>query len=246
MSSRAPIGFDRRLDLEWLDAVAAYVAAGDDPKTTRAKLYEVLDGKLAGGSKDGTACYKTVNVLSKTWSTVPDELVGLRNQALILLPTVSAPERSALHWAMLLAGYRYFGDIAEITGRLLSLQASVTLSQVTRRVRETWGDRSTVDRTTRYVVRSMVEWGVIQDTERPGQYSRGDRNVPVHGDLAALLVEALLFYSGMGLPIGQVTEHHALFPFEVRLSFQELRRSARFEVHRQGLDVDVVELIDER
>ena len=241
MSNRAVIGFDRRLDIEWLDAVAAYVAAGHNPKTTREKLYEILDGKLAGGNKDGSACYKTVNVLSKTWSTVSEDLVPLRDQALTLLPTLSPSERIALHWTMLLAGYRFFGDIADITGRLLSLQGSLTQLQLTRRMRESWGERSTLDRTLRHVVRSMVQWGVIQDTERRGQYSSGTFVVPIHGDLAVLLVEGLLLNTGMGLPLEQVSGHHTLFPFEMRLSVQEFRSSARLDVHRQGLDVEVVE-----
>jgi hypothetical protein len=236
------IGFDRRIDLAWLDAVAAHVAAGHHPTTTRAKLCEMLDGQVAGGSKHGSACDKTVNVLSKTWSTVRQGLAPLRDQALELLPLLSPPERLAIHWAMLLAGYRFFGDVAENTGRLLSLQSSLTQAQLTRRMREAWGDRSTLSRATQRVVRSTVEWGVLQDTGQRGSYARESQAIAVHGELALLLVEALLHHVGRGLPMDQATGHHALFPFEVRLGAHEVRHSARLEVHRQGLDVDVVGL----
>ena len=242
MSSTASIGLDRRLDLEWLDAAAAHVAAGQDPAGTRARLFELLEGRVAGGRKRGSACYKTVCVLSRTWSNVPENLIAFRDHSIHVLPTLSSPERVALHWAVLLAGYRFFGDVAESTGRLISLQGSLTLSQVTRRMREAWGDRSTLSRATQRVVRSTVEWGVLQDTGQRGSYTRESRAIAVHGELALLLVEALLHHVGIGLPMDQATGHHALFPFEVRLGTHEVRHSARLEVHRQGLDVDVVGL----
>ncbi len=236
------IGLDRRLDLEWLDAVAAQVAAGHDVAATRAKLFEVLDGKVAGGSKPGTACHKTVGVLSRTWVNVPAELVAFRDHAAKLLPSLSPRERLALHWAMLLAGYRFFGDVAENAGRLLLLQGSLTLSQLTRRMRETWGERSTLNRATQRAVRSMVEWDALADTADKGVYAQSPRRVAVHGQLAMLLLEGLLRHADKAVPVDQATSHPAFFPFDVSLRAHELRQSLRFEVHRQGLDVDVVGL----
>jgi hypothetical protein len=244
MSPRAGIRLDRRVDLAWLDAVAAQVAAGHDAATTRAILFELLNGKIAGGMKSDGACQKTIRVLMRTWLDVPEELVTYRDRAVKCLPSLSSPERLGLHWAMLLAGYRFFGDVAEHTGRLLSLQGNLTMAQVSRRMRETWGDRSTLNRATQRVVRSMVEWGVLEDTEKKGFYSQISRSVALHGELALVLVEALLLHTGNAIPIQQVIEHPALFPFEMELSIQGLRQSARFEVHRQGLDVDVVGLRD--
>lgn len=236
------IRLDRRLDLEWLDAVAAQVAAGHDVAATRAKLFEVLDGKVAGGSKRGTACYKTVSVLSRTWANVPTEMVAFRDHAVKILPSLSPRERLALHWAMILAGYQFFGDVAGNTGRLLSLQGSLTLSQLTRRMRENWGDRSTLNRATQRAVRSMVGWGALVDTGDRGVYSQSSRQVTVLGELALLLIEALLFHAGEVMPIDQVVRHPALFPFDVNLRVHDLRQSPRFEVHRQGLDTDCIKL----
>jgi hypothetical protein len=242
VSRRTSIGLDRRVDMEWLDAAAAQVAAGHDVAATRAELFEALEGKIAGGSKRGSACYKTVCVLSRTWANVPTDLVGFRDRALKILPSLSSRERLGLHWAMLLAGYQFFGDVAGNTGRLLTLQGNLTLSQLTRRMRETWGDRSTLNRATQRVVRSMVEWGALIDTEQRGVYSHEPQQVILPVDLGMLLIEAILLHTGKMMPIEQIMEHPALFPFEMNLRMHELRRSARFGVHRQGLDVDVVGL----
>ena len=243
MSRDGVIGFDRRVELGWLDAAAGHVAAGQDARATRQKLFDSLEGVIAGGRKHGSACDKTINVLSKTWSTVPEELVTLRDRGLELLPSLSPAERVALHWGILLATYRFFGDVAEGTGRLLALQGSLTLAQLTRRMRENWGDRSTLSRATQRVIRSMVEWGALGDTDVRGEYSQASARMPVGGDLGLLLVEGLLHHLGEGVPVDQVIGHHALFPFDLGLPVQDLRRSGRLRIHRQGLDQDVVGLV---
>jgi hypothetical protein len=213
---------------------------------TRAKLFEVLDGKVAGGSNRGTACHKTVGVLSRTWVNVPADLVVFRDHAVKLLSSLSPRERLALHWALLMAGYRFFGDVAGNTGRLLSLQGSLTLSQLTRRMRETWGERSTLNRATQRAVRSMVEWDALADTADKGVYAQSARRVAVHGQLAKLLLEGLLRHAGKALPVDHAICHPAFFPFDVSLGAHELRQSPQFQVHRQGLDVDVLGLASRR
>lgn len=242
MSARTSIGFDRRIDAEWLDAVAQQVATGTKGSELRAYTFNMMKGVVAGGTKHGTAAQKTVTVLTRTWANVNPEVVGLRDRAVGLLPTLSPQERIGLHWAMAIAGYRFFGDVASTSGRLLQLQGDLNLDQVTRRLREAWGERSTMNRAAQRVVRSMVQWGGLADTEFKGVYTQVPNRIPIQRELTQVLLEALLIHEGKGLPLDQVIRHPALFPFDVVLGPNSLRKSPRFEVQRQGLDVDVVEL----
>ena len=244
MSRDAGIGLDRRLDIQWLDTVAAQVASGKEILAIRTKLFDVLDGKVAGGTKRGSACHKTVGVLLRTWAKVPEELVPFRDHALRVLPSLTRAERMALHWAILMGGFAFFGDVATNTGRLLALQGDLTLSQLTRRVRETWGERSTMNRATQRVVRSMVQWGALADTESTGVYTQRSKRLSIRGELTEVLLEALLIHESKALPIDQALRHPALFPFDLDLAPGSLRQSPRFEVHRQGLDEDVVGLAE--
>ena len=242
MSTRESIGFDRRIDIEWLDAVVQQVAAGVHGSELRSFAFDLMDGVVAGGTKHGTAAQKTVTVLTRTWANVNNEIIELRDRAVGLLPSLSPKERVVLHWALATAGYRFFGDVAASAGRLLHLQGDMNLAQLTRRLREEWGDRSTLNRATQRVIRSMVQWGALADTEARGVYASLPKRVPVSGELAEVLVESLLIHNGKAIPIDQATRHPALFPFDVTLPGHVLRQSPRFEVHRQGLDVDVVGL----
>ena len=197
---------------------------------------------FAGGGRCGSACHKTVGVLFGTWADVPADLCSFRDHAIGVFAAAAPGKRVALHWAMLVASYAFFADIARHTGRLLALQGNVALSQITRRMRESWGDRSTVPRATRRVVRSMVQWGILSDTQEGGVYVRTCPRMALREDSAMCLLEGLLRYEGRALVVGQTTRHPVLFPFDLGLRIGTLRRSSRFEIYRQGVDIDLVSL----
>jgi len=53
----------------------------------------------------------------------------------------------------------------------LRLQGSAAAAHVQRRVREQYGERETVSRAARRVLRSYLDWGVLQETGAKGVYS---------------------------------------------------------------------------
>lgn len=91
-----------------------------------------------------------------------------------------------------MAAYPFWSVVAAQVGRLLRLQGVATAAQINRRVQERYGERPTVARATRRVVRSFVEWGVLDDTATRGRYApAGPR--PVSGpELVIWLSEAAL------------------------------------------------------
>ncbi|MFC1665488.1 hypothetical protein ACFL17_07655 [Pseudomonadota bacterium] len=242
MTQKQSIAFDRRIDIEWLDAAAAQIAAGTEVEEARAALFQLLEGKVAGGRKKGLSCHKTVGILSRAWITVAPEIVSLRDRAVRLLPSLEPHERVALHWSLLTAGFPFFGDLAATAGRLLNLQGNFSLAQLIRRLRETWGDRSTMSTAAPRIVRSMVQWEVLKGAEERGNYTGALQATMARGELAELLLEGLLIHQGRAVSIEQVTGHPALFPFGLELHAHRLRQSAQFDVHRQGLNTDVVQL----
>ena len=246
MSSTDQIKLDRRIDLEWLDAVAAMVASRADEAEIRARLFDLLGGKLRGGSKHGSACFKTVGILFRVWASVPEDLVAFRDRAIGLLAAAGPQERLALHWAMLMANYTFFADVAHNVGRLLALQRNLTMAQVIRRMHESWGERSTVTRATQRTVRSMMQWHALADTRDRGVYIRASGPIPIQEGPAELLLEGLLRHGDSALPVGQIGRHPALFPFELRLQYCDFRRSPQFDVDRQSFDIDMVRLAADR
>ena len=117
------VGFDRKIHLSWLDATADWASQGLPAADIRQRLDRLLDGQVAGiGSHSARG--KTMTVLMHVWVLVPDTLVPLRDDGLLLLRDWGEDSRLPLHWGMCLAGYPFFRDVASTTGRLLSLQGS--------------------------------------------------------------------------------------------------------------------------
>lgn len=242
MNRRASIGFDRRIDLEWLDAAAAQAAAGVQPEELRAYLWNLLEGVVSGDDSN-SARRKTVTVLSHIWGDVPRNAASLRERAASHLEVSTPDERLALHWAMMVGTYPVFTDTAAAIGRLLTLQGSFTLAHLARRLAEAWGERSTLERAGQRIVRSMVQWGVLRDTTTRGMYEAVPRRRKVGPAIGAVVIEALLVDAGEAVvPLNQLIGHPAAFPFKLEVNAGHIRDASQFQVHRHGLDSDFVEL----
>ena len=242
MNRRANIGFDRRIDLEWLDAAARMAAAGGSTDEIRAYIWDYLDG-VVSGDIHGSARQKTTTVIHHIWGDVPESAGPLRERAIIKFIDCTADERLALHWAMMMGTYPLFTDAASSIGRLLMLQGEFTLAHLTRRLVEAWGERSTLERAGQRIVRSMVQWGVLQDTVSHGVYEAVPQRRKVGTAVGILLVEALLVDSDeASVQLDQLIGHPGLFPFDTDVNASHVRGAAQFRVHRQGLDSDSVEL----
>ena len=237
------VGFDRKIRASWLDSTARLTAEGLSASSVRDRLDDALDGQVSGDGPH-TARGKTKTVLLHIWVTVPHQVVPLRDEALAVLRSGGAPDLRPLHWGMCLATYPFFRDVAAITGRLLSLQGSVALDMVTRRIVERWGARSTVLRASQRVVRSMVEWGTLGETERRGVFRSGPP-IEIRGAVpcASWLIEAALLASGQqSMRLGSVVRHPMLFPFRNAATVRDVMACARLELFREGAGEDVVGL----
>jgi len=240
------IGLDRILRFDWLETTAALVSAKNDARTIKALLQEDLKGSFESSRTDVRGSIdKTITILLRIWLTSPKILDSLRVDGLDLLKSAGQQHRLAIHWGMVMAVYPFWYGVAIHVGRLLRLQGTAAAAQVQRRIREQYGERETVARRARYVLRSYLDWGVLQETGKQGVYSAA-KPLPVEEAQAiAWLAEAALHSRGNGsASLGELLESPAFFPFQIAPIHPGLlaTASSRLDVLRQGLDETLVML----
>lgn len=234
------LGFDWKVQLNWLDEVAAYVARGVEPQQLRRQLDEYLQ-RQTDVNLSPTARRKAITVLSHLWCDVPNHSRRFRDYSLEVLTDVLPEERVVVHWSMAVATYPFFADVVIATGTLLSLQGVVEASDVRRRVAEKWGDRSTVGRATGVVIGAVRDWGLLAAVGRG--CNRAVAAKEIGPALSASLMEALLESGRISsMSINDAVRHPAFFPFCLNLSATDLRSVESLTVERYANGVDVVRL----
>lgn len=240
------IGFSQRVRLEWLEKTANLKLAGNDRVDVSGVLQEYLKDKVSiDGEAERGNREKVITILSRIWLGGDPDLDPLRTEGLELLKRIPGPEHIILHWGMTMASYPFWAAVATQVGRLLRLQGSAAISQVQRRLREQYGERETVSRATRRVIRSYLDWGVLKETDKKGIYSWGILLKIEEARIIAWLAEASLRASDKrSIPLKDLIESPAFFPFLIRpISGENLvSESSRLDILRHGLNEDLVML----
>lgn len=241
------IGIKQPVRKEWMQQAANALLAGLDSITTRKELHGFIADQNRNGRKnkisDGNRAF-TVNNLMRIWVIPDDGLTGFRDGALKCLRDRSAL-KTAVHWAMISAAYPFWFNVAFQAGRLLNLQHQTTRPQIINRLKEQYGDRETITRYARYVIRSFVSWGILKDTGIKGCYEKPTPMAISDKDLAILLLESALHASPSGkAALSLLLTNPAFFPFQLPAISGDFiaRNSERIEVDCYSLDDEMLKL----
>ena len=239
MKRGGQIGFSQRIHLDWLEYTANLVLAGNPREEIVAALGERLKEKLSVGNQPERGNRdKAITILTKVWVTVPRELQSLRDEGLSHLQCRGPSDRMLVHWCMCMAVYPFFGTVADAVGRLLRLQGTAGAAQVQRRLRERFGERETVARAARRIMRAYIDWGVLMETDEKGLYRGTAKRAIDDARLAVWAIKAMLLASSDNpRSTSTLLRGPHLFPFDMVLpSMRELEACEALETSYHGLD----------
>lgn len=200
------IGFDRFIQLDWV-AAALKVRAG---MASLDELNELLDA--AGLGKEAKA--KTRTKLNALALEPRADLADFIDRGVkIFKGTDHAEELAAFAWGAAIATYPYFGKVAELTGRLTSIQGDCAVSEIHRRISEVYGDREVTKRATQAVIQTQANWGTIERVEKGKRLIRLQARSLRDDKTVAWLVEAALRYTGKAIPVATLQSTAVIYPF---------------------------------
>ena len=194
----------------------------------------------------------------KIWVCPPHGLKPLHQEGLALLADLPRESRVSLHWGMTMAAYPFFGAVAAYVGRLIRLYGTVNSPTVVWRAIEEYGERSTVKNAVQCVLRTMTDWGVLQNAEavgcrvidchrprRPsGIYVAGPTTLLVDKpEIFAWLTEAYLYTHNENFAdLDTILNAPSLFPLKIDPAVRYCldHTSERLEAQRLGGGQEVV------
>lgn len=228
------IGFDRPVQLDWLDMIASRLASTGDPRTAFDETRAVVSAAVGGGVSPHNAAGKTMTVLARIWLKVPQDAVQLRDAAARTLDRLGPNDRLAIHWAMCQLAYPFFLDAAAIVGRSLSLQEYVTLASIRGRLSEHWGARGTMPVASQRLLKMWDRWGVVRAVDARGTYAAVAPR-PIDAlttrTVAELRVRAEATHA---VDLDDLQRPSDLFPFVLMDLMPSLHASTAVQINREG------------
>lgn len=233
------IGFNRNIKLEWLDAAAAYAAQSDDLEEIRERVGAVVALDRTGSE----ATRKSVDILVNIWVKSEASTPLLREQALHLFQTTHTPgDRLWLHYGLTMITYDFFHQCLTAIGRLSRYEETITTRTIIKRMVAEFGQLGSLERAVQRVVASLRDWDVLTDAKRRHHYRPRVNAFSASSDeLESWMLRcALRAQPAEEMPVADLLNLPALFPFRFTLTAHELRQMSEFEVQRQGLGMDMV------
>ena len=218
MKRHEKLGIKQTIQKHWMDRVLQMMLAGMGEKDIRTDLLEYLrTQKQSGGEAErGLKTYTMAIGILASWFSPPRELQEYVDRSFRLANNTAQKDLLPLHWSVIVASYPFWFNVARQAGRLLALQDQITQAQIVIRLKEQYGDRETIARNTRYVLRSFVAWGVLKDSDVKGSYQKGDVQTITDINLVLNIFEAALHATPAGkTPLKLLMNHPALFPFNI-------------------------------
>ena len=228
MTSTTPrIGFDRFIDLNWLVA-ALEVRAG---RAGMDRLCELLDQ----ASLSVAAKKKTQTVLNRLWLEPRAELAVFADRGIEMFRENPETNAATLSWGMAIASYPFFGQVAELLGRLSSLQGDCTSAEIHRRMSEVYGEREGTYRMTNMVLQSMANWGAVARLDSGKRLVRRELLKVTSERIAEWLVEAVLRFSNKPVSITSVWSMPVIFPIVLPQALAHIASKSSFlELRSEG------------
>ena len=184
-----------------------------------------------------------LDILINIWGKSGISHPTLRADAVKLYAKTEDPtDRLWLHYGMTLLAYPFFRLGVITIGQLSRHTEIITPKEVKARMVAELGQLGALEKATERIIFTLRNWGILAETDQRYAYRPLRRTLGTASPALEewMLAAVLTAHPAEELPFDDLVRLPELFPFRFALGVDQIRKSERFEVHRQGAGWDMV------
>ena len=235
------IGFNRNIKLDWLNATASFCAETNDPAEIRHRLESVLSQDRSGAE----AIRKSIDILINIWLKNKEQYPDLVEFAIkYYKETFNPTDRLWLHYGLTSLYYSFFRETASVIGKLCKRGSLITNKVVIKQLISERGHLGSLERSAQRIVSSLRNWGLLINSGQSFAYKALYREFTSDSfELQAWLLQCAFIGKGIEqIPYEDLMRLPELFPFNINISLEYLRKRTPFSIYRSGGGINIIEL----
>ena len=196
------------------------------------QIKEELNEYLSFEISSPTSLRKTRESLIRTWAFRQDASEKIRDAALQAYGR-SGDQKLVLHWCMLLTAYPIFADACSLIGKISTIEGSFTTLWLRQKLYELWGERTTLDVPVKNILRTMVDFGVLEKVST-GVYKIRQRPVWEESSICVMVSTILSMKQKAYYEIVDLPQAPQMFPFVFDVTHELIYHSGDFQLSSFG------------
>lgn len=216
------VGYACSIRLPWLNKAVQMLEENLPEAEYKEKMNEYLSFEI----DSPTRLRKTREILMNVWYYPSEELDNTRKEAIALLskhPEYSAP----IQYCMLCLTYPVFADVCKIMGKLYEFQEEVTNSTLKQKLYDEWGERGTLEATTRRITLTLKEMEILKN-EVKTRYTLHKIEITNNDVIDFIITQGMKLDGSSYYSYSEMNTLYILFPFEYRISKEMLMEKDKY------------------
>lgn len=227
------VGYACSIKLQWLNKAIQLLSDNLEEAAYKEKLNEYLAFEI----DSPTRLRKTREILMNVWFYDSEGIAPIRQEALSLIekyPDYAVP----VHLCMIYLAYPIVADVCKFIGRIFEFQDEVTNGFLRQKLYDEWGERGTLETTTRRITLTLKEMDILFCETRT-RYSLKKQTVINEHIINFILSVAMRIDGKSYYSFSDINAFSILFPFEYRVSKEQLMIDDRFVINTFGGELTI-------
>ena len=199
-----------------------------DEQLTEEQYKAALNEHLSFEIDSAINLRKAREILMRVWFRDTEGVERLQAEGRALAVKYS-DQLAVINWCMTALVFPAFADIARLMGKMFEFQDVITTTQIKQKMFDEWGETGTLQTVVEKIVGTMREIGGII-SEKIGRQEPASIQVNNEEVISFILRVAMTLDGSSYYTFSSLTEFSFLFPFEYRMTKEQLMQDERFSL----------------